>query len=979
LTWGEIKVRVLGALDVAGVDLPAARQQRLVLSALVAVVPGGLRPDQIIEGLWLRDRPNDERKALHVLVARLRRSLVSADLEISLEGGGYRLRIDPHGIDAVVFDRLCTEERSLPEGDLADRERRLREALALWQGEPFGDLCDEPLLTEAADALRLRRDQVTGRWHDIRLELGESDTVLPELSRWADAHPLDERAWCRLAVGLHRSGRPTEALRVLRTHRQIVRDTAGLEPTSTVADLEARLLAGDPSPTTPRATPGNLTIPARSFLGRAADVQALATTIGPEAVTSLVGAAGIGKTTLALHVAAGVRHRYRDGVWICELADIGSNDSIIDVLATTLSVTQQRGQSLLDSVVAAFADAEALVVMDNCEHVRSSVRDVIGRLRRGCRKVAIVATSREPLDLADECVYQVAPLAIPGGDEPTAGNPSFELFVSRARESGAVVGSDAAATAAVVDICRRLDGLPLAIELAAARVRVMSVIEMNDRLDQRFRILTHNRSDRPARHQTLWDAVDWSYQLLDEPDRQLFDQLSVFLGGFTIEAAAAVSGRPTPDVEQSVWSLVERSLLNTVPGGDPTRYQMLETLRQFGSEQLRRRGAVPSTRDAHLRYYTEFAVVAGHGACGPDEARHVKRISSELANLRSAHQHAVAERRAHEASRLCVALHDYAEWRQFFELGTWATATLDLDVDATGCAPALHAIAGWSHCIGGNFAAAADYACRGLRAEQDGGRECGWLHDVLAHCAYFQRNDQEGLEHSHDEIDRARRSGQPHRLSYVLADSGVHAVLAGHTDLGASRTREALALAESTGNPSLVSMAQLAHGFLHREQNPIEAITWFRRALALADTVDSTWTAGMCRGELCLLLTLHGDSADALELGAAQFQKFRRAGDLSRAHSILRMAIPALQRHLDQEHWTDLVTLDAGTASRPFVNEPFSNQANAAVIETIRASLGIDAVNRAVLRATDMDDDALFELGLDAITKATTRTPTVAQ
>ncbi len=902
---------------------------------------------------------------------------MSADLEISSERGGYRLRLDPHAIDAVVFDRLCSEERSLPEGDLAGRQRRLDEALALWQGEPFGDLSDEPLVAETADALRLRRDQVTGRSHDLRLELGESATMLPELTRWADTHPLDERAWCRLAVSLHRSGRPTEALRVLAAHRQIVKETAGLEPTSAVADLEARLLAGDPEPATSRATLGNVTIPTRSFLGRAADVQTLATTIGPEAVTSLVGTAGIGKTALAIHVAAGVRHRHRDGIWICELADIDSNGSIVDALAAALAVTQQRGQSLLGSVVAAFVDAEALVVMDNCEHVRSSVRDVIGTLRRGCRKVTIIATSREPLDLADEHVYQVAPLAIPGVDEPTAGNPSFELFVSRAREGGAVVASDTATTAAVVEICRRLDGLPLAIELAAARVRVMSVTEMSDRLDQRFRLLTHNRADLPARHRTLWNAVDWSYQLLDQPGRQLFDQLSVFLGGFTVEAAAAVSGRPTPDVEESVWSLVERSLLNTVPG-DPSRYHMLETLRQFGSEQLRRAGAVTSTRDAHLGYYTELAVVAGQGASGSDEARHVKRISSELANLRSAHQHAVAEQRAHEAARLCVALHGYAEWRQFFELGAWAAATLELDIEATGCAPALHAIAGWRYCIGGDFTAAADHAHRGLRAEEQGGRECGWLHDVLAHCAYFQRNDQEGLVHSQEELNRARRSGQPHRLSYVLADSGIHAVLAGHTDVGASRTREALALAEPTGNPSLLSMAQLAHGFLHREHNPTEAITWFRRALDLADTVDSTWTAGLCRGELTLLLALHGDPAEALEMGAAQFVQFRRAGDLSRAHSTLRMTIPALHRQLDEKHWTDLVTLEAGLSSRPFVDEPFNNQAIAAAIETIRNSLGTETVNQAAHKATHMDDNALFELGLRAITNARTRTPTVA-
>lgn len=965
----EIRVGVLGPVAVSGATVPVARQQRLILAALAAVAPSPRRSGDLIEGLWPNDRPVDARKALQVLVARLRRSLDPAELRITSDADGYRLDVEPLEVDARRFELLCAEERSLSGGDLAARARCLRAALALWRGEPFGDLGDEGLLDEAANALRLRREQTTDRLHEVRLQMGESDDLLPEVADWAQAHPLDERAWCRFALLLHRCGRPTEALRVLQTHRRAVRDVAGIEPTSKVAELEARLLTDDTT-ARPGGTIGNLTVPARSFLGRAADIQALAPLLAPGAVVSLVGAAGIGKTTLAVHLAAGVRNRYRDGVWVCELADIASSQSIVDVLATTLGVTQQRGLSLLHSVVAAFADAKALVVLDNCEHVRSSAREVISALCQGCPKITILATSREPVDHDAEQLYQLAPLAVPDAAAEANGNPAFELFVSRARESGATVGTDQLTTAAVIEICQRLDGLPLAIELAAARARVMSVIEMSARLDHRFQLLTRNRPDRPPRHQTLWDAVDWSYQLLGEHDRQLFNQLSVFQGGFSIQGAAAISGRQASEAEESVWSLVERSLLNIAPGGSQSRYQMLETLRQFGSEQLNRTGDLSSLRDAHLRHYVEFAEAAGEGVRGPDEAHHVRQIGNELANLRAAHQHAIATSQVDDAARLCVALHDYAEWRQFFELGTWATATLKLDVQPTGLAPTLHAIAGWSRNIAGDFQAAIDHAHQGLEAERRGGRECGWLHDVLAHCAYFQHNDHDGLELSRQEILRARRASDPGRLSYVLADSAIHAVLSGHHDLGAEQIDEALHLAETLRNPSLVSLAQLARGFLHRQHNPTQAIQWFQRAATLADTVESAWTASICRGELTLLLALNGDPVEAVDLGLSQFLRFRRAGDLSRAHSVLRLSIPAVHRLTDRQHWDDLVTLEAGTASRPMVNEPFNNDAIATVLTNIERDLGPQAIMDARTRGLAMNDDTLFELGLHLISLA---------
>jgi predicted ATPase/DNA-binding SARP family transcriptional activator len=949
---------VLGALSLSGAEVPAARQQRVVLSALAAAWPDRVRADRLIDGVWPSERPADARKALQVLVVRLRRCLAGCNVDVTFHHGGYSLDVDEDSFDAAIFRRLCDQERAVTRDWLTERRRLLDEALELWRGEPFADVADELLLADTVAELCLRRDDVIARRHEVLLELGSIDGLVPELTGWANAHPFDEGAWCRLALCLHRAGRSTDALRALHTHRIAVRESAGLDPTARLAELEAQVLA-DSVPSRATARTGNLRVPTRSFVGRGSAVRAIASGLTPDAVTTLVGPAGVGKTTLALHVAGGVRRRYRDGVWICELADIANGDSIVDALASTLGVRQQRGKSLLASIAGAFQHAEALVILDNCEHVRTSAGEVVGVLHRDCPRLTVLATSREPLDIDGERVRLVEPLPTPGPDIPSS--PALDLFLTRAMENGVTVQLDRSTREAVTEICRRLDGLPLAIELAAARARTMSVIEMSVRLDERFRLLTHARVDVPRRQRTLKDAVDWSYQLLADADQDLFDQLSVFLGGFTAEAAAAVAGCPVDTVEPRIWALADRSLVTLSTDGGESRYHILETLRQYGLERLEETERLSQTREAHLRYFLEFVRRAGEGLRGPDEAHYVRRVTKELANVRAAFQHAAVNRLPTEAAEMVVALHEYAEWRQFFELGTWAGIALELPIEATGVAPALHAIAGWSRCIAEDFTAAVDHAHRGLGAEARGDRECGWLHDVLAHCAYFQDDADTGLAHGEAEITRARASGDPHRLSYVLADSGTHAALHGRVEVIDERLAEALRLAADTNNPALLSMAYLAHGFRHRTEDPIQAIEWFRRAAELADTIDSTWTTGVCRGELSLLLALHGDPRAAIRLGVVQIAAFRRAGDIGRARGAIRMGIPALHRLTDESQLAQLVVLHAGTADRPHVREPFVDRAVAEVLDAIVDSIGPDAVNDAVSRGKAMDDHALLE------------------
>jgi hypothetical protein len=362
-----------------------------------------------------------------------------------------------------------------------------------------------------------------------------------------------------------------------------------------------------------------------------------------------------------------------------------------------------------------------------------------------------------------------------------------------------------------------------------------------------------------------------------------------------------------------------------------------------------------------MRYFVGFARRAGESMRGPEEAHYARRVTRELANLRAAFQHAVTNRFHAEAAELVVALHEYAEWRQFFELGTWAGAALELPIQTKGLAPALHAIAGWSRCIAEDFTAAIDHAHRGLAAETTGDRECGWLHDVLAHCAYFQGDAETGLAHGETEIARARAAADPYRLSYVLADSSIHAELNGNSELAEERAGEALGVATNTKNPAVLSMAQLGQGFLHQTRDPIQAIEWFRRSADLADTVGSTWTSGICRSQLSHLLAVHGEPREAVQLAAAQIRAFRRAGDIGRARSVIRKGIPALHKLTDNSRLDELVVLDAGTADRPHVREPFIDQSIAGIVDAITGLIGARAVNDAISRGKAMDDRAVFE------------------
>jgi predicted ATPase/class 3 adenylate cyclase len=388
--------------------------------------------------------------------------------------------------------------------------------------------------------------------------------------------------------------------------------------------------------------PGNLPLQVNSFVGRERELAGVVSALEADRVVTLTGVGGVGKTRLALHAAAEVLPRFRDGAWLCELASVRDSGGVVAAAAGVFGVTERPALTLEQSLVAFLRDQQLVLVLDNCEHLLDGAAQLAETLEASCRAVVVLATSREPLAIDGERVLGVRSLGIPDGDasfDDVVSADAVRLFVDRAQAvKDDFVVSNANAMA-VIQVCERLDGVPLAIELAAARVTAMNPAELAQRLDRRFEVLAGGRRRAVERHQTLRAAIDWSYELLSEPEQRLLARLAVFAGGCTVEAAEAVCAGESiaaHDVFELLAGLVARSLVVADDTGPETRYRLLETIRQYGEERLAEAGDTDRLRRRHVGYFIEFVrVVRGH-VWGSGQIEWAARLAREHDNLLSA-------------------------------------------------------------------------------------------------------------------------------------------------------------------------------------------------------------------------------------------------------------------------------------------------------------------------------------------------------
>ena len=594
------------------------------------------------------------------LVSRLRKALPDGLVEGLTDG--YRLRVEPDAVDAVRFERLVGQARN-------DEDPRrvwlLREALALWRGAAMQGvgLQDSAAFDAAVTRLEgLRLTAMEDRF-DAEVSLGHGVELVTELTDLVAAHPVRERLVAALMRALVAAGRDTEALLVYQRTREALADALGVDPSPELSALHVALLRGELGRREENRKT-NLRAELTSFVGKDADIAAVRELIAEHRLTTLIGPGGSGKTRLATETARTLLGDLPDGAWLVELASIGASG---DVAQSTLAALGLRDALLggapnaepMDRLIAAIREREALLILDNCEHVIESAAAFAHRVLGECRRLRILATSREPLGITGEALWLVEPLALPEGDASPGemeSSPAVQLLRDRAGAVRRDLAFDAHSLSTMVRVCRALDGMPLAIELAAARLRTMSLDQLANRLDDRFRLLTSGSRTALPRHRTLRAVVDWSWELLTDAERMVLRRLAVFSGGASLDAAEQVCAGDAVEQEQVLellTALAEKSLL-LAEGDSAPRYRMLGTIKEYAAHRLAEAGESDLARHAHLAYFTELTETAEPHLRRAEQVEWLATLEAEHDNISSAMRGALAAGEAHAAMRLAA-------------------------------------------------------------------------------------------------------------------------------------------------------------------------------------------------------------------------------------------------------------------------------------------------------------------------------------
>ncbi|WP_439378900.1 AfsR/SARP family transcriptional regulator [Amycolatopsis lexingtonensis] len=685
----RLRITLLRAFEVARGDVvlpvPGARLQALLVRLALA---GGraVEPGALVDAIWGEEPPSGPVSALQTLVSRLRRTLTPAG--IVQVAGGYRLAVDAADVDALRFEQLTAAGRErVRAGDAEAARAALTEAVALW-GEPAGA---EPVVIAAVAptvATRLARVsiEVVADLAGAELSLGHAEVAAARLTGLLAEHPAHERAAGLLMDALAAQGRQAEALAVYERVRRTLAEDLGADPGTALRDRHLRLLVPDtsagPAKTRHRAAtgpgrvpPSALPAPLTSFIGRDDDLTRIAALLTTGRLVTVLGPGGAGKTRLALEAARRHQHEYRDGACFVDLAPVTEPAKIgpavlagIGLRSGALFDVHRRVEGAeLDVLVRELGGRESLLLLDNCEHLIEAVAQLVAALLPRCPGVRVLATSREPLAVDGEALVPLGPLALPEPDvgvDQAATVASVRLFTERAAAVRPGFAVDDTTLPGIVRVVRGLDGLPLALELAAARLRTLALPDLADGLADRFRLLTTGHRTAPPRHRTLRAVIAWSWELLDEHERTVAERISILPGGVTPASAAAVcagTGVAADELPELLAALVDRSLLQPPAGAG--RYRMLETIREYGTGRLTGTGDLGPARDLAAAHFTELMARHESGLRGHDQVRAMQVFSAEYDNTIAALRHLCATGDAAAAITLVLAMTWY--WQMF--------------------------------------------------------------------------------------------------------------------------------------------------------------------------------------------------------------------------------------------------------------------------------------------------------------------------
>ena len=685
----ELRVEILGPLQIfTGVDAVAvSAPKHRALLALLALRPGySATTEQLIDGLWGEDPPRSAQKTLQTYVSGLRRILTGDAIRTS--GGGYELTIAPENIDAHRFEALVGSARKSQAAHQTEEAiDSLRGALDLWRGPALADVLSELPDTAAASRLDELRRVAVEDLADLLLESGQDRELIPDLETAVSEEPMRERRWAQLMTALYRSGRQADALRTFQRLKTLLGEELGIEPSAELVQLEKDILLQDSALTADstsdtrshRLLPDDLTrtnnlpVQTSSFVGRDKELGEVKKMLEENRLVTLVGAGGAGKTRLAMEVGYNSPDLHPDGTWLVELASLDDSNQVDSQVLKSLGLRESADTSTIETILDTLRSRSMLLVMDNCEHLIDPCATLLDQLLRSCRELRILATSREPIGIRGEAIYRVPSLSYPDENadlstDHLAKYGAVQLFVERAVSHDRQFALQADNAESISEICRRIDGIPLAIELAAARLRTLSVHTVSDRLADRFKLLTGGDRTQLPRQQTLRALIDWSYELLNVWERTVLRRLSIFVDGFELDVAEQVCAGEDLDVEDVfdlVNSLINKSLVQIEPYQKSHRYRLLETVREYayGMMQLTDPEDLDKTREAHSKAYLGLALEAESDLDGPNQLRWLNRIETEDPNIRAAISHLLsADVTALDALRLVCGLEMY--WKE---------------------------------------------------------------------------------------------------------------------------------------------------------------------------------------------------------------------------------------------------------------------------------------------------------------------------
>ncbi len=852
-----MEYRILGPLEIGlnGSSFTIKGRKPRALLALLLLHRNEVVPaERLIDDLWGENPPATAANTLQVYVSQLRKVVED---ELVRDGPGYSLQVEPDGLDAERFERLAGEAASaLGRGAYVDASDLLVEALALWRGPPLVDVHYESFAQAEITRLEeLRLAALEGRL-EADLGLGRHSQVVGELEALVAENPLRERLRGQLMLALYRMGRQADALEAYKDARHVLLDELGLEPGPELRELEQAILRQEES-LSPRPLPeGNVPTPVSTLVGRDRELDQICTTLrgGETRLLTLTGPGGAGKTRLAIEASHALAGEVPNGAFFVPLDTIRDPALLLPAIAQALAVRESAERPLLQSLAERVTGRRALVLLDNFEQLIEAA-PLLTNVLEAAPSLTFLVTSRAALRLGGEREYPV---------EPLGKRDAVTLFVERAQAAEPNFRLTDANAAAVEEICARLDGLPLALELAAARTKLLSPEAMLERMDQRLDLLSRGPRDKPARHRALRDTVAWSYELLEPEEQHLFARLAVFSGGCTLESAVGVCDAGL----DPTGSLIDESLLERVGG----RFRMLETIREYALERLAEDGGAADLRRRHAEHFLKLAETDPVG----NQAVWLAQVDAERDNLREALAWSFDAGEMGLGLRLAASLWEFwwvrghlSEGRRWLDEALARGASEPPDIRAR----ALHAAASLAT-RQGDYERAAELSEQSLALWEELGDVSGTARSLLSlgTVAAEQGDHERAISLSERAAELYRESGDQRGHALAVSNLGGIALEDGDYVKAASLSEEAYGLFQTLEDSEGMAFALVNQGFAALFEHEHErALVFLRKALRRLVELEFRDVIGYCFEGLAAVLSLTGQAGSAARLlGAAE-------------------------------------------------------------------------------------------------------------